>query len=74
MFCDREVNVNMKQRIGWEAEIKADNRIVEQWLLWVNERKQILLSARMDILKSYGSGLINAGMGRKNIVADPTSL
>jgi hypothetical protein len=56
----------------WEAEIKADNRIVEDWLLWINERKQAVLSIRLEIIESSGPGLIYLGMGCKNIVSDPT--
>lgn len=63
----------MEKPVALETEIKADNRLVEEWLLWINERKDAHGTIRIEILESSGSGLFNGTMGCQKKISDPTS-
>lgn len=55
-----------------EREMDADNRIVEDWLLWIIERKQTYLNSRMEILESYRCSEERAIYVTSNQISDPT--
>jgi hypothetical protein len=56
-----------------EQEMDADNRIVEEWLLWIIERKQAYLNYRMDILESYRCCEEGVNYITSNQASDPTA-
>ncbi|MCL6590672.1 MAG: hypothetical protein K6U80_12030, partial [Firmicutes bacterium] len=56
-----------------EQEIRADNRIVEDWLLWIIERKQSYFNYKKEITESLGTGNIAVEVKPKNKVSDPTA-
>jgi hypothetical protein len=57
-----------------EQEIRADNRIVEDWLLWVIERKQSYLNYKNEILESYRTPGTTVDSKHKNKISDPTAV
>lgn len=56
-----------------EQEIRADNRVVEDWLLWVIERKKSYLDYKNEILESYGASNASVDPKQKNKNSDPTA-
>lgn len=56
-----------------EQEIRADNRVVEDWILWVIERKQSYLNYKNEILESHRAPNVAVDLKQKNKTSDPTA-